>query len=392
MRKVAVVGVGQTEFSGAQSRTNTELFTEAALEALAGAHLKNKDIQALLIGNVLSDFEEKQQIAHTYILENLGLPNIPANTTDGACASSSVAIHDAFLWIASGMYDVILVGGMEKAASMGTQLATEAYAQYAERFYDYPTGITFPGIFAMLAHLYARKYGIPMDKLSEQMALASVKAHKYGSLNPKAHLQRELTVEKVLRSPLVAEPLHVYNCCPFSDGAAAIVMTSEETARKLTDKPVFITGIGQASAGSLVSQQQYLPHLVAREIAVKKAYDMAGVTPQDIDVCEIHDSFSIAEFLAVESLGFFDYGKGAEATAKGATMVGGNVAVNPSGGLKAKGHPVGATGAAQVYEIYRQLRGECGRTQVEGARTGMTDAMGASGNIHCNMILQSSTN
>ncbi len=360
MRKVAVVGVGQTEFSGAQSRTNTELFTEAALEALAGAHLKNKDIQALLIGNVLSDFEEKQQIAHTYILENLGLPNIPANTTDGACASSSVAIHDAFLWIASGMYDVILVGGMEKAASMGTQLATEAYAQYAERFYDYPTGITFPGIFAMLAHLYARKYGIPMDKLSEQMALASVKAHKYGSLNPKAHLQRELTVEKVLRSPLVAEPLHVYNCCPFSDGAAAIVMTSEETARKLTDKPVFITGIGQASAGSLVSQQQYLPHLVAREIAVKKAYDMAGVTPQDIDVCEIHDSFSIAEFLAVESLGFFDYGKGAEATAKGATMVGGNVAVNPSGGLKAKGHPAGATGAAPAEEIYRQLPGACG--------------------------------
>lgn len=392
MRKVAVVGVGQTKFSGAQTRTNTELFTEAAVEALQEANLKTQDIQALLIGNSLGEFEEGQQIAHTFIVENLGLPHIPANTLDGACASSSVAIIDAFLWIASGMYDVILVGGMERAASMGTQLATETYAQYTERFYDYPTGITFPGIFAMLAHLYAKKYNIPIAQLKEQMALASVKAHKYGLLNPKAHLRRELTVEKVLRSPVVAEPLHVYHCCPFSDGAAAIILTSEEIARKLTAKPVFITGIGQASAGALASQQAYLPNLVAREIAAKKTYTMAGVSPADIDVCEIHDSFSISEFIAIESLGFFEYGKGGEATAMGETMIGGKIPVNPSGGLKAKGHPVGATGAAQVYEIFHQLRGECGETQVEGAKIGLTDAMGASGNIHCNMILQSSIN
>ena len=170
--------------------------------------------------------------------------------------------------------------------------------------------------------------------------------------------------------------------------AAAVVLASEEVARKLTDKPVFITGIGQASAGTLASQQDYLPRLIAREIAAKQAYAMAGVTPQDIDVCELHDSFSIAEILAVESLGFFEYGKGGEATARGETMIGGKIAVNPSGGLKAKGHPVGATGAAQVYEIFRQLRGECGETQVEGARIGLTDAMGASGNIHCNMVLE----
>ncbi len=388
MRKVAVVSVGQTKFSGAQSRTNIELFSEAALEAIDGAGLKTRDIQALHIGNVLSDFEEGQQLAHPFIAENLGLKNIPTNTYDGACASSSVAIRDAFIWIASGMYDVILVGGMERAASMGTQLATQAYSMYTDRSYEYPCGITFPGVFAMLAHLYAKKYGIPMDKLKEQMALVSVKAHKYGLLNPKAHLQRELTVEKLLRSPLVCQPLQVYDCCPFSDGAAAIVLASEEVARKLTDRPVFITGSGQASAGTLASQQEYLPHLIAREVAAKGAYDMAGLTPRDIDVCEVHDSFSIAEILAVESLGFFERGTGGEATARGETMIGGKIAVNPSGGLKAKGHPVGATGAAQVYEIFHQLRGECGETQVQGAAVGLTDAMGASGSVHCVMILE----
>jgi acetyl-CoA C-acetyltransferase len=388
MRKVAVVGAGQTRFSGAQNRTNVELFTEAAMEALDRAGLQTRDVQALLIGNVLSDFEEGQQIAHTFIAENLGLSHVPANTYDGACASSSVAIRDAFIWITSGLYDVVLVGGMERAATMGTRLATQTYSMYTDRNYDYPSGITFPGVFAMLAHLYARRYGIPLEKLKEQMALVSVKAHKYGLLNPKAHLQRELTVEKVLRSPMVCQPLQVYDCCPFSDGAAALVLASEETAARLTDRPVFITGIGQASAGTLASQQETLPHLIVREIAARQAYTMAGVTPGDIDVCEVHDSFSISEILAIESLGFFEHGRGGEATARGETMTGGKVVVNPSGGLKAKGHPVGATGAAQVYEIYHQLRGECGPTQVEGAKIGLTDAMGASGNIHCNFILQ----
>jgi acetyl-CoA C-acetyltransferase/acetyl-CoA acyltransferase len=388
MRKVAVIGAGQTKFSGAQKRTNTELFTEAAIEAIQVAQLRTSDIQGLLIGNVLSDFEEGQQIAHTYIAENLGLTHIPANIYDGACASSSVAILDAFTWIASGMYDIVLVGGMEKAASMGTQLATQTYAMYTDRFYDYPSGITFPGIFALLAHLYAKKYGFEMAKLKEYMAMVSVKAHKHGLMNPKAHLRRELTVEKVLRSPMVSQPLQVYDCCPFSDGAAALILASEEAAARLTNKPVFITGIGQASAGTLASQQEHLPHLVAREIAAKKAYAMAGVTPQDIDVCELHDSFSISEILAIESLGFFEYGTGGEATASGQTQAGGKVVINPSGGLKSKGHPVGATGASQVCEIFRQLHGECGASQVEGAKTGLTDAMGASGSIQCNIVMQ----
>ncbi len=388
MRRVAVVGAGQTRFSGAQSLTNTELFTQAAVEAMESAGVKNSDIQALLAGNVLSDYEEGQQIAHTFIAENLGLSHIPANTYDGACASSSVAIHDAFIWIASGLYDIVLAGGMERAATMGTRLATQTYAMYTDRFYEYPSGITFPGVFAMLANLYAKRCGIEIPRLKEQMALVSVKAHKYGLLNPRAHLRREMSVEKVLKSPMVSQPLQVYDCCPFSDGGAAVILASEEAARKLTDRPVFITGVGQASAGSLASQQDTLPWLVVREEAARRAYAMSGRKPADIDVCEVHDSFTIAEILAIESLGFFPRGKGGEATARGDTRIGGKIPVNPSGGLKAKGHPVGATGAAQVYEIFQQLRGVCGETQVEGARTGLTDAMGASGNIHCVMILE----
>jgi acetyl-CoA C-acetyltransferase len=388
MRKVAVVGVGETKFSGAQTRSNTELFCEAAIEALDEAGLKPSDVQALLVGNVLSDFEEGQQIVHAFIAESLGLPHVAANVYDGACASSAVAIRDAFIWITSGFYDIVLVGGTERAASMGTRLGTETYAMYCDSNFEYPAGITFPGIFAMLTHLYARKYGIPLARLKEQMAMTSVKAHKLGLLNPKAHMHRELTVDKVLKSNMVCQPLQVYDCCPFSDGAAAIVLASEDLARKLTDKPVFITGAGQASSGSLAGQQEYLPHLVSRELAAKQAYSMAGVRPDDIEICELHDSFSIAEIMAIESLGFFEKGKGGEATARGETSLGGKVVINPSGGLKSKGHPVGATGAAQVYEVFRQLRGQCGQTQVEGARIGMTDTMGASGSIHCNLILQ----
>lgn len=388
MRRVAVVGVGETKFSGAQSRTTTELFTEAAMDALNEANVKPGRVQALLVGNAMSDYEEGQQITHTFIAESLGLPHVPANVYDGACASSSVAIRDAFIWIASGMYDVILVGGTERAASMGTKLATQIYSMYSERFSEYSCGITFPGVFAMLAHLYAQTNHIPLPRLKEQMALVSVKAHRYGLLNPKAHLHRELTVEKILKSSMVCQPLQVYDCCPFSDGAAALVLTSEEVARKLTSKPVDITGCGQASAGTLAGQKDHLPWLIAREVAVKQAYDMAGMKPEDIDVCELHDSFSIAEIIAIESLGFFERGRGGEAVARGETQIGGKVAVNPSGGLKSKGHPVGATGASQVYEIVRQLRGECGLTQVEGARTGLTDTMGASGSIHCNLVLQ----
>lgn len=388
MRKVAVVGIGETKFSTAQTRTNVELFTEASMDALDEANLKPKDIQALFVGNALGGFEEGQQMVQAYIAENLGAFNIPANRYDGACASSSMAVRDAFMWVASGFYDIVLVGGTERAAAMGTPLATRTFAMYSDSRYEYPSGITFPAVFALLTHLYAKKYDIPLPKLKEQMASISVKAHHYGMFNPKAHFHKEITVEMVLDSFMVCQPLQLYDCCPFSDGAAALVLASEEAARKLTNRPAYITGVGQASSGALASQQEYLPRIRARELSAKQAYDMAGLTPDDIDVCELHDCFSIAEIIAMEGLGFFQFGTGGEASQRGETRIDGKIAINPSGGLKAKGHPIGATGAGQVYEIVRQLRGECGETQVEGAKTGMTDTLGGDGSTLCNLILQ----
>ena len=389
MRKVAVVGVGETKFSGAQEKTSVELFAEAAMEALDESNLKPKDVQALYLGNVLGDFSEGQGMVQAFAAENIGCFNIPASKYEGACASASMAVRDAFLWVASGFYDVVLAGGVERAAMMGTALATRTFSMFSDARYEFPSGITFPAVFAMLAHLYSAKYGIPLEKLKEQMATVSVQSYRRGMFNPKAHLRKEVNVEAVLKSFMVSTPLQLHDCCPFSDGAAAVMLTSEEVAKKLTDKPVYIIGVGQSSSGPLANQQDYLPRLRAREISSKQAYDMAGLKPEDVDVCELHDCFSIASLISAEGLGFFEFGTSGEAWMKGEADIGGKIAINPSGGLKSKGHPIGATGAGQVYEIAKQLRDEVEpERQVEGAKIGMTDTLGGDGGTIVNLILQ----
>ncbi|UCH00684.1 MAG: propanoyl-CoA acyltransferase [Deltaproteobacteria bacterium] len=387
MRKVAIVGTGDTPFTFATEKTSIELFSEAAMDAINEAKLIPKDIQALYLGNCLGDFSEGQAMIQSYAANDIGAFHIPATRFEGACASSSLAVRDAFIWVASGYYDVVLVGGVEKAASMGTPLATRTFSMFTDSHYEFPAGLTFPAMFALLTHLYAKSYGIPLEKLKEQMALVSVQSHYYGKFNPKAQFRKEITVDDVLNGFMVASPLQLLDCCPFSDGAAAVVLVSEEKAREITDKPVYITGIGQASSGRLSVQKDYLPRLRAREESAKQAYDMAGVGPADIDVCELHDCFSIAALIAAESLGFFEFGKSGEAWEKGETKIGGKIPIDVSGGLKAKGHPISATGASQVIEIYHQLRGECGERQVEGAKIGMTDTLGGDG-VLCNLIMQ----
>ena len=392
MRKVAVVGVGMTKFSGSQEKTGVELFAEAAIDAINESNLRLKDIQALFLGNCLSDFSEGQVTIQSYCAENIGCINIPANRYEGACAASTIAIREAFINVASGFYDIALAGGTERAATMGTPLATRTFAMASDAHYEFPSGITFPAVFAMLAHLYSAKYGIPLEKLREQMATVSAQSYKHGASNPKAHFSGkygDITVDKVIKSFMVCSPLTLHDCCPFSDGGAAVIITSEEVAKKLTNKPVYVTGVGQSSSGPLSNQNEYLPRLRAREVSVKQAYDMAGLKPEDIDVCELHDCFSIASLIAAESLGFFDYGTAGEAWVKGETDIGGKVAINPSGGLKAKGHPIGATGAGQVYEVVKQLRGKVEpERQVEDAKIGLTDTLGGDACILCNLILQ----
>lgn len=392
MKKVAVVGVAQTRFSGPQEKTGVELFAEAATEAIELSNLKPQDIKALFIGNALADFEEGQGMIQSYAAENIGCLYAPANRYEGACASASMAVRDAFMWVASGYYDIVLAGGVERAATMGTGLATRTFAMFSDSRYEYPSGVTFPAVFAMLTHLYADTYNIPLQKLREQMARVSIQSYKHGSTNPKAQFygkNADMTVEKVLGSFVVCTPLTLHDCCPFSDGAAAVVLVSEDAAKKLTGKPVYITGTGQASCGTLSNQSDYLPRIRAREISSRQAYDMAGLKPSDIDLCELHDCFSIASLIATESLGFFDYGTSGEAWEKGEADIGGKIAINPSGGLKSKGHPIGATGAGQVYEVVRQLRSEVEpERQVPGAKTGMTDTLGGDGGTLVNMILE----
>lgn len=389
MRKVAVLGLGHTKFTFKSPKTEVEMLAEAATEAIADSNLENKDIQAAFVGNCLGPVSEGQATVQQYTCNDIGCFNIPALRFEGACASGTIAVRDAFMWIASGFHDIVLVGGVERATAMSTPLATRTFCMGTDSRYEFGTGLSFPGFFAMEAVLYANKYNIPIKKLKEQMAMVSVQSHYYGARNPLAQLQQEISIDDVLKSFPVSTPLQLHDCCPFSDGAAAVVLASEEIAKKISDKkPVYVTGIGLATSGKMSSQYKYLPRLKAREISVQNAYKMAGVGPKDIDVCELHDCFSIASFIAAEGLGFFEYGKAPDAWEKGETKIGGKIPINTSGGLKAKGHPIGATGLSQTYFITKQLRGEMPdpEAQVDGAKIGLVDTLGGDGCL-CHVVL-----
>jgi acetyl-CoA C-acetyltransferase len=386
MREVAVLGVGMTKF-GPSSLGLKELFAEAALEAIQSSNLTSREVQALVVGNVLGDFAEGQMSLAPLLADEIGLgPNAPATRVEGGCASASVAFRDAFMWVASGFYDVVLVGGVEKFTHMGTSQVARTLAMIEDSHYEEFTGLTFPGVFAMLAHQYADKYGIELKVLKERMAQVAVKNHHHGTMNPLAQFQKEITIEKVLNSPMVCDPLQVLDCCPISDGAAAAVLATREIAEKKVAKPIKILGVGQGSGGAL-SRQKDFTIMRARLASSTQAYKMAGIKPKSIDVCELHDCFTIAEIVASECLGFFEFGQGSQAAANGETSLGGRIPINPSGGLKSKGHPVGATGCAQIYEIVKQLRGECGARQVDDCRIGITDTLGGTGTTVANIIL-----
>jgi len=367
--------------------TNVEMFSMAGREALSDAMVEPGDIQAMVCGNVFGVFEEGQSNIAPFVASNLGLHHVPATRVEGACASATLAIREAFLGVAAGQYDLVMAGGTEKVLAMETPLATRTFAMGCDSRYEAATGITFPGVFGMVAHRYAHKYKIPIGKLKEQMAAVAVQNHAHALNNPKAQFHKRISISDVLGSEMIADPLQLYDCCPFTDGAAVVILAAMDKAKDLVPKPVRIAGFGQGSAGPLVSQSD-LTRIQAREHSCRMAYQQAGCGPQDIDVCELHDCFTIAQIVATESLGFFSFGQGAQAAEDGKTGMHGVIPVNPSGGLKAKGHPIGATGAAQVYEIVKQLRGEAGARQVEGAKRGLTDTLGGDLMTCSNIILE----
>jgi acetyl-CoA C-acetyltransferase len=368
MRRVAVVGVGVTKF-GKHDRPSAALFAEAARDALADAELSPGSVQALYYGNVVGGETERQLHTGPQAASALGIPTIPTTRFETACASSHAAFRHAVMEIAAGISDVVLVGGAERVLNVPTALSTEYFAYASDAIWEQPLGLTFPGVFALVARAHMAKYGTT----EEQMAAVAVKNHRHGALNPKAQFQKEITLEQVMRSAYVADPLKLYDCCPFTDGGAALVLASEEIARR-RPRAVWVRASAAASDAMLMQEKKDLARVPTTERAAAAAYRQAGLGPEDVDVVELHDCFTIAEIVATEGRGGIE--PPTRAAEKGWTTLGGKVPVNPSGGLKAKGHPIGATGAAQIAEIATQLRGEAGPRQVDGERVGLAHTLG----------------
>jgi acetyl-CoA C-acetyltransferase len=301
--------------------------------------------------------------------------HLPTVRVEGGGACGALALLQARLAIASGMYDIVVVGGAEKMTDVGDVQAAEILSSTADQEWESVFGATFAGLYAMIARRHMHEYGTKR----EHMAAVAVKNHRNGALNPEAQFQREITLETVMSSPFVAEPLGLFDCAPLSDGAAAVVLCSAEKARKFTDTPVLIRGSGQASDFLALHDRRDLTTMDATVVARKRALAESKLEPGDVQVAEVHDNFTITEILAIEDLGFVEKGKGGFATLDGVTALNGKVSVNTSGGLKARGQPVGATGVAQAVEIVKQLRGEAGKRQVVGARRGLTHTLGGTG-------------
>ncbi len=386
MRDVAVIGIGMTEFGEIWEKSFRELVAEAGIKAIMDAGIEGEEIDALYIGGMSTGRFIGQEHVGSLALEVAGLEDlhIPSTRVEAACASGGVAMHQGYLAVASGVYDIVVVGGAEKMTDVVGGEATNILASAADREWEAFFGATFPGLYALMAKYHMHKYGTTQ----EQLAMVAVKNHYNGSLNPKAQFKRKISVEDVLKSPMVADPLHLLDCSPISDGAAAAVLAPLEIAKNYTDKPIKISASIQTTDTLSLHGRKRFDALPAAQHAAKLAYEKAGIKPKDVDVAEVHDCFTIAEIIAIEDLGFVEKGKGGKATEEGLTALDGEIPVNTSGGLKAKGHPVGATGVAQINEIVLQLRGEAGERQVKGAEKGLAHNVGGSGGTAVVHILE----
>jgi len=373
---VSIVSAGLSKFGRRDGVYGRELFAEAAREAFEKCPNLDlvKDIEALFVGHMGESYEHQGHTGPT-LSDWAGLLPKPAMRLESACASSGAALRCGIFAILSGMHKIVMVGGVEKMTHRTTPEVTEFLAMASDFPFEQWHGITFPGLYALMATAHMHRYGTT----EEQMAMVAVKNHHNGALNPKAQMQKEVTLENALSSRVIAWPLKLYDCSLITDGASCLILTRPELARKFTDTPVHIVGSGQASDAIGLYEREDLTTLRAGKLAGKEAYKMAGVRPQDLDVAEVHDCFTIAEIIAYEDLGFCRPGKGGSLVEEGVTTLEGKIPVNTSGGLKSKGHPVGATGTAQAYEIYLQLIGQAGRRQVSEAEVGLTHNVGGSG-------------
>ncbi len=373
-RRVAVVGVGYTKFGEHWERSLRDLSTEAGALALADSKLDGKDIQALYVGNMSAGRFIGQGHLGALAAEYAGLLPIPATRFEAACASSAVAFKNACIAIQSGKYDVIMAAGAEKMTDL---MGTDAIATLmgaGDQEWEASVGLTFAGLYALIARRHMAVYGTTR----EQMAMVSVNNHKNGVLNERAQFRYEITVEQVLKSAMISDPLTLLDCSPITDGAAAVILVSEEIARKL-DNPIWVLSTSQATDTLALHNRASLTGLNATRVAARKTYQETGLSSRDIDVAEVHDCFSINEIIALEDLGFCEKGQGGKFVEDGKISRDSEIPVNTTGGLKSVGHPVGATGIRQLADLTNQLRGRCGPMQVTGANTGLALNIGGSG-------------
>ncbi|MCZ7401202.1 MAG: thiolase domain-containing protein [Candidatus Methanoperedens sp.] len=377
MRDVAIIGVGCTEFGELWDKSFRELFVEAGVSAIEDANVAGGKIDALYVGNMSGGRFIEQEHLGALIADYSGLASlhIPSTRVEAACASGGLALRQGIIAVASGYHDIVIAGGAEKMTDVGVETTTDALAAASDREWEGIMGATFPGLYAMIARLHMHKYGTTQ----EQLAAVAVKNHHNGTMNPKAQFQNEITIDTVINSVMVADPLRVFDCSPISDGASAVVIASADVARKYTDTPIYVKASAQASGTISLHDRPDITTIDATVAAANWAYKMAKLTPKDINFAEVHDCFTIAEICAIEDLGFVKKGEGGKAAESGLTAIGGKIPVNPSGGLKACGHPVGATGVKQAVEMVLQLRGEAGKRQIDGANIGLTHNVGGSG-------------
>jgi len=372
-RKVAVVSAAQTKY-GKSTITGREMALTAAVDCLDRSGIDPREIDLGIVANCFGVVESQAHLA-PILMTQIGNPTAPSFTVESACSSGGSALHIAYAGVRSGLYDCVLCVGVERVTHLPLAKSTEFFSMGSDYAFEGCCGATFPGLYAVMARAHMHERGTR----SEDLAAVAVKNHENAAMNPKAHLQKRVTVDEVLASPVVADPLHFFDCCPFSDGAAAVLVMSEEMARKRGAEAVEIAASVRTGGPAALQSRERLDSLDAARLGAAKAYEQARIGPKDVGFAEVHDCFTIAEVMAIEDLGLVGAKEAARAAADGLTYRDGRIPVNASGGLKAKGHPVGATGLGQVVEIFDQMLSKAGPRQVPKNEIGLTHNVGATG-------------
>jgi len=376
--RVAIIGIGMTKCGIFPDRSLRSLIAEAASKAIEDAGIERKEIDGVMVGNAVAPVLTGENNVSAIAVDYAGLLPKPAMTVEGACATGALALRVGIMSILSGFHDIVMVIGAEKMSDVPTEIGTSAIASDADTKNEFYFGLTFPSMVALLSRMYMKAFNITVEDIA---AIAS-KNHNNSVDNPYAHLRFPATIEDVLKSPMVADPLTYLMCCPMTDAAAAVILCREDLAKKYADNPIWITGSGHSNDYFSITDKKYPfgPIELVRR-ACNEAYKMAGISPKDIDVAEVYDSFAPLEAIGVEGARLVEEGKGGKAAIEGLTQRDGQIPVNTTGGVLCRGHPIGATGVLQVIDIVRQLRGEAGKCQVDNPEVGLTLNFGGPGSV-----------